>query len=195
MQSDEGLEHLLEGTEPPALRAANFLAGLAVVAIEAPNRTRGVAVTMPAALGSRRPRSSTECSEGLSGNPLLKPVTLDQLFDQVPLATDDNDAPVTRDLAPISGAAPTVNPRRYKTTRSNLDAFSTIVGKDDGRIAAGERALLISLTSIWPGVRGREESRGRLDGVNAMIGGSRVRSRRRRRASRSRSRRARPSSR
>jgi hypothetical protein len=169
VQTDEGLEHLLEGTEPPALRAAHFLAGLAVVAIEAPNSKRGVVVTMP-------PRWDPENAllnavlHGLSGNPLLQPVTLDQLFDKVPAATDDNDAPVMRELAPITVSAPTVNPRRYDTTRRNLDAFESIVGKEDERIAAGNRALLISLTSIWPGARGREESRGRLDGVDAMIG-------------------------
>jgi hypothetical protein len=169
VQADEGLEHLLEGSEPPALRAAHFLAGLSIVAIEAPNMRRGVVVTMP-------PRWNPETAllnavlRGLADNPLLHPVTLDQLFDRVPAATDDNDASVTRELAPITVAAPTVNPRRYKTTHNNLEAFASIVGKDDPRIAAGNRALLISLTSIWSGVRGREESRGRLDGVNAMIG-------------------------
>lgn len=168
VQADEGLEQLLEGTEPPALRAANFLAGLSIVAIEAPNMRRGVVVTMP-------PRWDPETAllnavlRGLTGNPLLHPVTLDQLFDRVPPATDGNDAPVTRELAPITVSAPTVNVRRYKETRNNLDAFASIVGKDDARIAAGNRALLISLTSIWPGLRGREQSRGRLDGVNAMI--------------------------
>jgi hypothetical protein len=168
-QTDEGLEQLLEGTEPPALRAAHFLAGLAIVAIEAPNSERGVVVTMP-------PRWDPSTAlvnavlQGLADNPLLRPTTLDQLFDRVPLATDDNDAPVTRELAPITVAAPTVNVRGYERTRDNLDAFASMVGKEDARIAAGSRALLISLTSIWPGVRGREESRGRLDGVNAMIG-------------------------
>jgi hypothetical protein len=169
VQTDEGLEHLLEGTEPPALRAAHFLAGLSIVAIEAPNTRRGVVVTMP-------PRWNPDTAllnavlRGLADNPLLHPVTVDQLFDRVPAATDDNDASVTRELAPITVSAPTVNPRRYKTTHSNLEAFASIVGKDDPRIAAGNRALLISLTSTWSGVRGREESRGRLDGVNAMIG-------------------------
>jgi hypothetical protein len=169
VQTDDGLEELLEGTEPPALRAAHFLAGLSIVAIEAPNTERGVVVRMP-------PRWDPETAllnavlRGLAANPLLHPVTLDGLFDRVPPATDDNDAPVTRELAPITVSAPTVNPRRYGATRDNLEAFASIVGKEDGRIAAGNRALLISLTSTWPGVRGREESRGRLDGVNAMIG-------------------------
>ncbi len=36
-----------KATRRPALRAAHFLAGLAIVAIEAPNETRGVAIAMP----------------------------------------------------------------------------------------------------------------------------------------------------
>jgi hypothetical protein len=169
VQADEGLEQLLEGTEPPALRAAHFLAGLSIVAIEAPNMRRGVVVTMPLRWDPETALLNAVL-RGLADNPLLHPVTLDQLFDRVPVATDGNGATVTRELAPIAVSAPTVNPRRYKTTQSNLEAFASIVGKDDPRILAGNRALLISLTSIWPGVRGREESRGRLDGVNAMIG-------------------------
>ena len=38
VQTDDGLEHLLDGDAPPALRAAHFLAGLAIVAIEAAQR-------------------------------------------------------------------------------------------------------------------------------------------------------------
>ena len=168
VQTDDGLEQLLDGTEPPALRAAHFLAGLSVVAIEAPNAARGVVVSMP---DRWNPEAAllNPILRGLTENPLLAPVTLDQLFDRVELETDDNDVSVTRDLAPITVAAPTVNPRRYQDTRDNLQAFASMTGREDPRVAAGERALLISLTSIWPGLRGRAESRGRLDGVNAMI--------------------------
>ena len=99
------------------------------------------------------------------------PVTLDQLFDTVPQATDDNDAPVTRELAPITvvgthGEPPPLQQRRAATSmRSRASSARTTRA-----ISAGNRALLISLTSIWPGALGREQSRGRLDGVDAMIG-------------------------
>src|SRR5207237_7976862 len=42
--SDTGLQRLLEGDDPPALRAQRFLAGLSVVALEQPNVRRGVVV-------------------------------------------------------------------------------------------------------------------------------------------------------
>lgn len=167
-QTDERLEGLLEGTEPPALRAAHFLAGLAIVAIEAPNATRGLAVAMPPRWDPE-PALLTALVDGLSDNPLIAPVTLDQLFAHVPVPRDDNDASVVRNLAPLDTSPPKVNVNRYRTTRSNLDAFSSMVGREDPSIAAGGRALLISLTSLWPGVHGRRESAGRLDSISAGI--------------------------
>src|SRR5262249_56427931 len=45
--SDVGLQRLLDGDDPPALRAQRFLAGLSVVALEQPNVTRGVVALEP----------------------------------------------------------------------------------------------------------------------------------------------------
>jgi len=45
--TDPGLEHFLTGDDPPALRAAHLLAGLAVVAGEQPSLARGVAIANP----------------------------------------------------------------------------------------------------------------------------------------------------
>ena len=68
VQTDDGLEHLLEGDGSPALRAAHFIAGLSIVAIEQPNETRGVAIAMPAALGPGA-GPDRRAGEGAHGQP------------------------------------------------------------------------------------------------------------------------------
>jgi Family of unknown function (DUF6049) len=167
VQTDDGLEHLLEGNAPPALRAAHFLAGLAIVAIEAPNQTRGVAIEMPPRWNPE-PALLDALIAGFSDNPLVAPVTLDQLFDHVPIDKTGN-RPVERSLAGLPGSPPTVNPANYTSTRDNLNAFASTVGTDDPAITAGHRDLLVSLTSIWPGAVGRHRSAARLDAINHGI--------------------------
>jgi hypothetical protein len=167
VQTDDGLEEMLQGTAPPALRAANFLAGLAIVAIEAPNQSRGITVAMPPRWDPE-PSLITALVDGLSDSPLVTPVTLDQLFDHVPLDETD-DGRVMRELAPLTPASPTVDPIKYQRTRNNLEAFTSTVGQDDPAIISGQRALLVSLTSIWPGAQGRRQSSARLDSINGGI--------------------------
>jgi hypothetical protein len=74
-----------------------------------------------------------------------------------------------RELAPLVAAPPTVNPARYRSTRTDLNAFATTVGTDDPAITAGHRGLLISLTSVWPGAVGRRQSNARLASINHGI--------------------------
>ncbi len=167
VQTDDGLEHLLEGDGSPALRAAHFIAGLSIVAIEQPNETRGVAIAMPARWDPE-PALIDALVKGLTDNPLVAPVTLDQLFAHVPLEQTRN-GPVVRELAPLVPAPPTVNPTTYRSTRTDLNAFATTVGTDDPSIAAGHRGLLISLTSVWPGAVGRRQSNARLAAINHGI--------------------------
>ncbi len=100
MQTDDGLEQLLEGNGAPALRAANFLAGLAIVAIEQPNETRGIAIAMPDRWDPE-PALLDALIKGFTDNPLIAPVTLDQLFAHVPLEQTKN-GPVVRQLAPLA---------------------------------------------------------------------------------------------
>jgi hypothetical protein len=167
VQTDEGLEDLLVGTSPPALRAANFMAGLAIIAIEAPNQSRGVAVSMPERWDPE-PSLLSALVNGFSDNPLVNPVTLDQLFDHLEPAETD-DGLVMRELEQQTPAPLTVNPVKYHRTRNNLNAFASTVGSDDPQIVAGHRALLTSLTSIWPGALGRQQSSARLNSINAQI--------------------------
>lgn len=166
-QTDDGLADLLRSGGTPALRAAHFLAGLAVVAIELPNQTRGVAVEMPPRWDPE-PALLDAVLGGLGDNPLLSPVTLDTLFNRVPVE-ETRSGPVMRKLASPSSAPATVNPAKYRASRDRLDAFSTTLHQGNPVVALGEHNLMVSLTSIWPGAIGRQQSAARLDAVDRGI--------------------------
>ncbi len=169
-QTDEGLTALLIGKSPPALRAAHFLAGLAVVAIEQPNQTRGLVIEMPQHWNPEQALLDAVLA-GLDNNPLLAPVTLDEIFDHVPLEQQRRSAPVVRELAPVNPVAATVNPGHFRSTRDHLSAYKSTVPANDPLAVSGDRSLLISLTSAWPGAAGRRASTARLDAIDAGIKG------------------------
>jgi hypothetical protein len=83
----------------------------------------------------------------LADNPLVKPVTLDDLFTAV-APEERNGTPLQRLLAPItaSGTRP-LFASEYDDAVRALDAYSSMVPHDDPSIAAGEHALLLSLST------------------------------------------------
>ena len=75
LATDDGLEQFLTGDDPPALRAAHLLAGLALVAGEQPSITRGIAIANP----DRWDADDTFVAAvlaGLRNNPLLHATTV-----------------------------------------------------------------------------------------------------------------------
>jgi hypothetical protein len=166
-QTDRGLADFLRGAGTPALRAQHFLAGLAVVAIELPNQTRGVAVEMPPRWNPQ-PALVDAVLGGLGNNPLVSPVTLDTLFDRVPVEQTRSGA-VVRKLASPSSTPATVNATKYRATRDRLDAFATTLPDGNPVVSLGEHNLMVSLTSAWPGAVGRQQSAARLDAVDRGI--------------------------
>lgn len=168
-QTDEGLAALLTADGPPALRAAHFLAGLAVVASEQPNQTRGLVIAMPPHWNPESVLLDAVLA-GLDDNPFVTPVTLDGLF-RVPLEQQRRSAPVVRELASINPAAPTVSPAHFRGTRDRLSAYKSTVPVNDPLVVLGDRGLLISLTSAWSGATGRRLSTERLDNIDAAIKG------------------------
>src|SRR5205807_9901369 len=115
--SDAGLQRLLEGDDPPALRAQRFLAGLSVVALEQPNVRRGVVVLEPDDWNASSALLESALAGLTSDHPLLDPLTVDDLIGTVPPATNGN-APVQRELAP----SPV--PPAPVTEREDLDAHT-----------------------------------------------------------------------
>jgi hypothetical protein len=165
--SDSGLSAPLTGDAPPALRAQQFLAGLAVVAMEQPNVARGVAVVNPDDWSAPAPLLAAAL-EGLREHPLLTPVDVDQLLAQVPPETQAG-SPLIRVPEPLVPPSPPVSAGAFLLAQGRLSAFQSLVGPDDPRIAAGESALLVSLSSSWTGPGGRERARDQLGAIDTSI--------------------------
>jgi hypothetical protein len=162
--TDRGLEQLLKSSGSPALRAQRMLAGFAEIAYETPSQTRGVVLAMPADWTPDLPTMQLLLDD-LADNPLVKPVTLDDLFAEVSPEARDG-APLQRLLAPIatSGTRP-LFASEYAAAVRALDAYSSMVPHDDPSIAAGQRALLLSLSTV----NTRAESLAWLETIHANL--------------------------
>jgi len=130
MVSDSGLGSLLaagKGSDSP-LAAVQTLAELSLVYYEAPNllgpggtpAPRGVVGVAPGAWAPD-PTFVSSLLTGLQGNPVLMPVTLDQLFEQVPVGADRQ--PTTRH--PLAPASPTLPGRALRTARAQQSALQS----------------------------------------------------------------------
>lgn len=155
--TNPGLYGLLEGELSGGLLAQRFLAGVSLVALEAPSLQRGLVFATP-------PDWNPETDvvrlvlEGLHDNPLLKPRTLDGYFAAVPVDTfDDSGEPLVRLLASSRPSAFPVTASQLADARLTLESFRSVVGADDTRIRHGERALLLALTSSWNAERSSAE--------------------------------------
>ena len=162
--TDGGLEQLLSNAGTPALRAQRVLAGLAEIAYEAPSDPRGVVLAMPANW-SPDLATVTLLLRNLAEDPLVKPVTLDGLFAEVPPEERDG-APLQRTLAPIrsSGVRP-LFASEYDDAARALGAYQTMVGTNDPSVAAGQHALLLSLSTA----QSRADALGQLATIHANL--------------------------
>ncbi len=165
--TDPELTALLTGDEPPALRAQQFLAGLAVVATEQPNLPRGVAILNPNDWAAPAPLLATAL-EGLREHPLLKPVNVDQFIAEVPPEISGG-APLARVPAGVVPDQPPVSERAFADAQARLGAFQSLVGPADARIDRGNRALLTSLTSAWEAPAERSKARAELGVIYAAV--------------------------
>jgi hypothetical protein len=140
------VESWLNGTDPPALRAQRFIAGLSLIALEAPSNPRGIIVATTRDWVAEPALISTVLRD-LVGNPLLQPTTLGQYFDHVPAvpAGNDDGLPAVRQLQPAPPAQPVgIDRATYEQSRASLDSFRTLVGPGDPRVVRGDRALLVA---------------------------------------------------
>lgn len=144
--TESGLERLLETDGPPALRVQRMLAALAEIAYEAPSQARGVVLATPR---DWKPDIATVTLllRELADNPLVQPGTLDDVFATVPPEERDG-APLQRTLAPITAPAePPLFESEYASAARALAAYQAMVGPDDPSVAAGQHALLLSLST------------------------------------------------
>jgi len=143
--SDPDLSRVLEGDDPPALRAARFLAALSLVALEAPGEPRGVVVVgsedwdPPAAL-------LDAVLSGLQNNPAVVPATLDGYFTNVTPEGGDG-RPVARDLSSVK----TSDPEETDTIRSlrrQLAGFAGVVDPNSPWLDTADRTILLSRATV-----------------------------------------------
>ncbi|MDQ1467898.1 MAG: hypothetical protein QOH10_2313, partial [Actinomycetota bacterium] len=77
------VDHLLDGPGSRAERAQRFLAGLSLIALEAPSIARGIVLATPAEWNPD-PNLTAMVLAGLRSNPFIHPTTLDGYFAAVP---------------------------------------------------------------------------------------------------------------
>jgi hypothetical protein len=175
--SDVGLQGFLDGDDPPALRAQRFLGGLATVALEQPNVSRGVVVLTPEDWNGGGALLDAVLAGLQPDNPLLQAMTVDDLLDAVPPASS-GDAVLERDLTPTPVPPTPVTESEFAETESQLDAFNALLPPPNPLSDGGNRALLVSLSSAWSGAAGRARARAELAkirfGVNQFLGRLRV---------------------
>jgi hypothetical protein len=171
--TDTGLEKFLGGDDPPALRAAHLLSGLALVAGEQPSLARGITFTNP----NNWDASDTFVSAVLAGlrdNPMLRPTTVQGLIENVPVATvnDQTDGdPIYRELAPYSPPAAPVTAAQYTAGMANRDAVAALVTAADPRTQSADRALASSVASAWANPAGRVKARQLLASIGGSVAG------------------------
>ena len=169
--TDSGIELLLEGGGTPALRAQRVMAALAEIAYEAPAQARGVVLAMPADWAPDG-ASVAKLLHNLPRDPLVRPATLDTLFQEVSPAQTDG-VPLQRRLAPLppNDELP-LTADDYDRAQHALAAYATMVGRKDPTVAAGQRDLLLALSTDNSAQEAQaylDTIRGRLDALTGGI--------------------------
>jgi len=139
--TDPDLGRLLDGDDPPALRAARFLAGLSLVALEAPGEARGVVVVTPDEWDPPAALLDAVLT-GLKNNPAVTPATLDQYFATVS-PEQAGGRTVIRDLAAHNSSAPG-DADTLRSLRRQLAGFAGVVEADSPWLDTADRTILLS---------------------------------------------------
>ena len=141
--ADGGLAAHMVDTPDPVLAAHQLLADLAVLYNDHPGRQRAV-VAMPPR--SWRPDEAflTTALDGMASSPVVAPMTVDDVFGTIPIATTGGGGPAERQL--VTGPSPVPVPtspvrqdRRQGRTRGPLRTW--VVGKPHG---SGQRSYFCS---------------------------------------------------
>jgi hypothetical protein len=146
--TDPQLSGLLGGGGSAVLDARDVLAGLAVLQLERPSVTRGVALEVPPG-AAVDPVVLDGVLAGLAGDPFARPVTVDGLFKGVPPPADPpTRAPVvTRPATPLPGATD------LRVALTALHGLRALVPDDRRVVAPIERQLLSAASSVVTAAR------------------------------------------
>ena len=173
---DPGLSEHFDADDP-VLGAHQLLADLAVLAYDSPGRARGVVVRPPEGWVPS-PEFLAPALDALASGPVVRPVTLDRFFDEVPRATaggSDLARPLLVDRAP----PPELPANEIRSLRQELASLSAMEEGDGHGLADIERLVLVASAeglshdqrrSYLDGARGSIDDR--LGGVDILSSGS-----------------------
>jgi len=138
------------GGTAAVLVAYQVVAELAMIDLESPSYSRGVVIDAQA--GSLSPQFLGVLLSGLERNPLLRPVTLSQLFMDVPTAMD-NGAPLVRSVqTPSTPVRPLPGIAALPRAQSLVSADGEVYGLRSKLVSDLSGRLGTSLSSIYTGI-------------------------------------------
>lgn len=174
LATDAGLQKLLVAPGSAARAAQLVLAGLSLVALEAPNQPRVATLLLPDGAGT--PAGLTEdLLLGLRDNPFLRPVTVPDAFAGVPtepppVRANGTPGSSLRVVAPGTPPRATVGDATYRALRSRWNAFAVTTRPGDPAVAAADRSLLAAASSAWNADEAPALAEGHLAVVDRSIG-------------------------
>ncbi len=137
------------GGDDPVLGAHHLLADLAVLAYDSPGLDRGVVVLPPPGWTPSADFLATALPALASGS-VVRPVTVDELFDEVPPATvATGEGELVRDLAP-QPATPEPDGADLRRVRADATSFATMVEPTNATVDLVQRLLLVSSAASLP---------------------------------------------
>lgn len=135
----------LESAGSPRLRVQRALSALSVLALDPAGEPRGVVLSSPADWVPNL-EVYRELVDAATDHPLLRPVTLDDFFAEVPVHLESS-VPVVRELGPIEPAAFPVTGAQYDEAASALASIASSIDAGSTEVTQGRRALQIALSS------------------------------------------------
>ena len=147
LEANHTTSDLLVRRGSDALRAQQVLAGLTVIALEQPNRSRGVVIDTPV-LWDPSPTRVGAVLAGLRGNPVLTGTRLTDLFSVLPATV--NGKPYVRGLAATPSHQALLTRSEYRTARTRVDALASMIGSGDALVVQLRHELLVTPASGVP---------------------------------------------
>ncbi len=151
--TDPGIQKLLVAPGSAARTAQLVLAGLALVALEAPNQPRVATVLLPDGDGTSAGLTE-DLLLGLRDNPFLRPITVPDAFAGVPtepppVRANGTPGSSLRVVAPGATPRTVVGDATYRALRGRWSAFAATTRPGDPAVAAADRSLLAAVSSAW----------------------------------------------